>query len=69
MYSWGAGSSGQLGTAHLADELAPKAVVWAQERPVPIACGGNHVIAVAGKLLHSTVARSTTSAHISFTLQ
>lgn len=48
MYSWGAGTNGQLGTGRLQDAVAPEPVLWDQEAPFAIACGGNHVLAITG---------------------
>lgn len=48
MYSWGAGTNGQLGTGRLQDAVAPEPVLWDQEAPFAIACGGNHVVALTG---------------------
>lgn len=50
MYSWGAGSNGQLGTGQLQDAAVPQPVVYpSQKTPNAVACGGNHVVALGGK--------------------
>ena len=48
MWSWGAGSCGQLGAGLAADSIVPvkaTTLVTLQQ----ISCGGNHVAAVSGE--------------------
>lgn len=49
LWSWGAGTEGQLATGDLRDELLPRPVCFPRRPVSQIACGGAHAVALAGK--------------------
>lgn len=59
LWSWGAGTDGQLGTGRLQDELLPQLLLLPSLSAVgPIsllACGGAHVLALTSGLLLSFI--------------
>ena len=49
VWSWGAGTSGQLGTNLLQDLYFPARSVLPVASVVGLSCGGNHAAAVSGQ--------------------
>lgn len=46
LWSWGAGTDGQLGTGRLQDEQIPQQLSLSLPSVSSLACGGAHVIAL-----------------------